>query len=38
MEDGRVKREDGRWKRLATLGSDGRWKSEDGRKNRIPSI
>jgi len=34
----RWKREEGRWKRLAALGSDGRWKSEDGRKNRIPSI
>jgi len=31
MEEGRGKMEDGRWKRLATLGSDGRWKSEEGR-------
>jgi len=27
------KREEGRGKRLATLGSDGRWKMEDGSKN-----
>jgi hypothetical protein len=25
-------REDGRWKRLATLGSEGRWKSEEDRR------